>query len=107
MLRGLYSAASALDAGMQRQDVTAQNLANVTTPGYRQKGIVFETLDRQLGRTALPTGDITGTRVTGTYNDFRPGALSHTGNPLDLATDRDSFSTLQGPRGLVYTRNGA
>lgn len=107
MLRGLYAAASGLQVGGERQEVTAYNLSHVSTPGYRQRGTIVESFDRALGRTAEPTGDIVGARVTGAYHDFRPGPLKDTGNPFDLAlAEPDQFFTLAGPNGPLYTRNG-
>src|SRR6266511_1830154 len=106
MIRGMYSAASALVVASEQQEVTAYNLANSTTHGYRQRGLTFETFDRVLGRTSEPTGDLTGTSLVGAYHDFRPGALQFTGAPLDLALGGDGFFTLSTPGGPVYTRNG-
>lgn len=107
MIRGMYSAATALDAAYQRQEVTAHNLAHASTPGYRQRTPISETFDRVLGRIQEPTGDLTGTRVVGVFNDFRPGALQHTNHPLDLALEADHFFVLQGPNNQqVFSRNG-
>src|SRR6266542_3279392 len=107
MIRGMYSAASALVVASEQQEVTAYNLANSTTHGYRQRGLVFETFDRVLGRTAEPTGDLTGARTVQAYHDFRPGPLQQTGHPYDLALgEADRFFVLTGPEGPVYTRNG-
>src|SRR5205807_493753 len=47
-----------------------------------------------------------GRSMPSSYVDFRPGALQHTGAPLDLAIDGNDFFTLQGPDGPLYTRNG-
>lgn len=108
MLRGLYSAASGLESATEYQDVTAHNLANTSTPGYRQRGLISETFDRVLGRTLTPTGDVVGTRVAGAYHDFRPGPIQHTGYPFDFAlSEPDQFFTLDGPNGRLYTRNGS
>lgn len=108
MLRGMYAAASALDAAQQAHQATAANLANASVPGYRQVGVRFETLDRALGRGDPPPADITGTRVAASYTDFRPGALQATGNPLDLAlVEPDQFFVVAGPDGPLYTRDGA
>ena len=79
MFRGLYAAATALDAAAQAQDVTAENLANVTTTGYRQRGVTFETFDRALGRAVEPAGDYVGTRLDRVFHDFRPGPIQPTG----------------------------
>jgi flagellar basal-body rod protein FlgF len=107
MIRGMYSAASALVVASEQQEVTAYNLANSTMPGYRERGLVFETFDRVLGRAIEPTGDIVGARTAQTYNNFQPGPLQQTGQPYDLALgDPDRFFVLTGPNGPVYTRNG-
>jgi flagellar basal body rod protein FlgG len=103
----MYSAASGLVVASEQQEVTAYNLANVSTPGYRERGLVFETFDRVLGRTAQPTGDIVGARTAQAFHDFRPGAVQQTGNPYDLALgEPDRFFVLAGPNGPLYTRNG-
>lgn len=107
MIRGMYSAASALVVASEQQEITAHNLAHASTPGYRERGQVVETFDRVLGRTEEPTGDITGARTVRAYHDFRPGAVQQTGHPYDLALgDPDRFFVLAGPSGPVYTRNG-
>jgi flagellar basal-body rod protein FlgF len=108
MLRGLYAAATALDTAQQAHGVTAANLANVSTPGYKQQGARFETLNLAIGRDTPPPGDINGTRFAATYTDFRPGALQQTGNPFDLAVgEPDQFFAVQGPNGPLYTRDGS
>jgi flagellar basal-body rod protein FlgF len=107
MFRGLYAAATGLDAAAQAQEVTAENLANVTTPGYRQRGVTFETFDRALDRAVPPAGDYVGTRLDRVYHDFRPGPMQQTGAPLDVAiADGDKFFSVNGPDGRLLTRNG-
>lgn len=107
MIRGIYSAGSALVIASEQQEVTAHNLAHSSTPGYRERGLVFETFDRVLGRTADAAGDIVGARTARAYHDFRPGPIQQTGHPYDLAlADPDRFFVLAGPGGPVYSRNG-
>jgi flagellar basal-body rod protein FlgF len=107
MLRGLYSAASALQIASEQQEVISYNLANSTMPGYRARGLVFESFDRVLGRVADPTGDIVGARTVQTYHDFQPGSIQRTDDPYDLALgEPDRFFVLSGPNGPIYTRNG-
>ena len=107
MIRGMYSAASALVVASEQQEVIAYNLANSTSPGYRERGLVVETFDRALGRATEPTGDLVGARTVQAYHDFRPGPLQQSGNPYDLALgDPDRFFVLAGPNGPLYTRNG-
>jgi flagellar basal-body rod protein FlgF len=104
MIRGLNGASTALDVASQAQDTIAQNLAHATVPGYRARGLAFETFDRTLSKSinAMPMG----VQVSRGYSDFRPGAFQHTGRSLDLALDGDSFFVLQGPNGPLYTRDG-
>jgi flagellar basal body rod protein FlgG len=106
MLRGLYSATTALEAAMEKQEATAQNLANSSVPGYRARNLAFETFDLALNRAVEPTGDIVGTHSSREYFNFTPGAFQVTGNPLDLALQSDGFFVLEGPNGPLYTRNG-
>jgi flagellar basal body rod protein FlgG len=104
MIRGLYGAATALEAAFQNQDVFAQNIAHANVPGYRRAGISFEPFERAFdqGQAGTPLG----ARATTSYTDFRTGLLSYSGNPLDLALDGDGFFVAQGADGPVYTRNG-
>jgi flagellar basal body rod protein FlgG len=107
MLRGMYSAASALVAASEQQEVTAYNLAHASTPGYRERGLVYETFDRVLGRVDSASGDLTGTRVQQAYHIFTPGPIKQTQHPYDLALgEADRFFVLTGPNGPLYTRNG-
>jgi flagellar basal-body rod protein FlgF len=106
MIQGFYSAATALDAAIQNQDVVAQNLAHTTVPGYRRQGLAFETLNRALSQTSAPAPNLLGTRPSSSYTAFEPGPMQFTGNPLDLAINGESFFVVQGPNGPLYTRNG-
>ena len=45
MIQGVYSVATAMDVAQQAQDTTAQNLANANVPGYRARGLAFESFD--------------------------------------------------------------
>lgn len=108
MIRGLYSAATGLQTASENQEVQAENLANASAPGYRQRGLAFETFDRVLNRNLPPVGDSVGARTAGMYIDFRPGAMQQTGNPFDLALgEPDQFFAVAGPNGTLYTRNGS
>jgi flagellar basal-body rod protein FlgF len=108
MLPGLYSAASALNGFEQNQDVLAQNLANASTPGYRRRGLSFESMSPAARDSAGPQkqGQLSGTRTGKVFSSFEPGHMLYTGNPLDVAVKGDSFFVLEGPKGPVYTRNG-
>src|SRR5436190_18097051 len=106
MLRGMYSAASAMDSAARNQELVAENLANVTTAGYRRQGSAFE-----IG--ALPDDLESATQTLGNgpnprgFTKFEAGPLELTGNPYDLAVMGNAFFVLDGPNGPVYTRNGS
>jgi flagellar basal body rod protein FlgG len=91
MIRGLYAAATALDAATLKQDVVSENLAHVNTPGCRALWTMFEIFDRPPGRALGPVGDIVGTRIVEGFTDFRSGGLQQTGHPYDLAITTDAF----------------
>lgn len=98
MIRGIYSAANAMDSAVHAHEVVAQNLAHANVPGFKARGMAF----------ALPDGQGAGdTDKAKSYIDFKPGTLQFTGAPLDIAIDGDAFFSVQGPNGPLYTRNGA
>ena len=107
MFRGLYAAASGMDAAAQAQEVIADNVANATTPGYRQRAVTSETFDRVLERAVAPSGDYVGTRLDRVFHDFRPGSMQYTRAPLDIAiADHDKFFAVEGPEGRLLTKTG-
>ena len=100
-------ALSRLVAQTRAMDVTAGNLANTTTPGYRAERMVFsDWLSRQHGGAPSGGGTIVYTQDRATYRDRQAGQLSHTANPLDLALSGDGYFTVLGPGGPRLTRAG-
>jgi flagellar basal-body rod protein FlgF len=105
---GYYAAMTGLVARTQALDTAAANLANAQTPGYRAEREFFrsvllgpDALNSQLGRTVNNFGLLGGDRL-----DLDQGALTSTGNPLDLAIEGEGFFQVQTPNGLRYTRDG-
>jgi len=119
MIRSLWIAKTGLDAQQTQLDVTSNNLANVSTNGYKRARAVFEDLLyqtlRQPGATSsaqtqIPSGlQIgTGVRPVSTNRNFTQGNLTQTGNSLDIAIQGEGFFQIQLPDGtLGYTRDGA
>jgi flagellar basal-body rod protein FlgF len=101
-------ATSRLTAQQRAMDVSAGNIANANTPGYRATRVQFsDWLSRQANTTAPPGGQtIAFTQDRATWRDTRPGSLTHTGNPFDLALTGDGFFTVDTPRGPRLTRDG-
>ena len=89
-------------------DVTATNLANAGTPGFKAERTVFsDWLNKQTG-TDSPRGGgtVAFMQDRATYRDQQAGPLQHTGNPLDLAVSGNGFFTVDSPRGPRLTRAG-
>lgn len=119
MIRSLWIARTGLDAQQTQLDVISNNLANVSTTGFKRGRAVFEDLLyqnlRQPGaqltqQTTIPSGLQIGTGVkpVATERIHLQGNLSQTGNPLDVAIQGEGFFQILLPDGSTgYTRNGA
>jgi flagellar basal-body rod protein FlgF len=110
MDRGLYIAASGMLAEQLRQDLLANDLANVNTPGYKPDRAAQASFgDVLLENTA--SGAIVGPMSMGTGiaavdTDTRQGALRQTGEPMDVAIEGDAYFEVQTPAGVRYSRGG-
>lgn len=98
-------------AEMARQDQLANDLANVTTPGYKSDRTTQSSFG-ELVVTDLATGAVAGTisagaRAGNQVTNLNPAPLRDTGEPLDLAVQGDGWFAVQTPDGLRFTRNGA
>jgi flagellar basal-body rod protein FlgF len=101
-------ALSRLVAQAREMDVTATNIANTNTPGYRGERMLFSDYLVREGGRALPSGEgaIAYTQDRATYRDQQQGTLTHTANPLDLALSGNAFFTVSTPNGPRLTRAG-
>jgi flagellar basal-body rod protein FlgF len=88
---------------MARQDVLANNLANVSTPGFRAEKVAFRVAPVQ--GDGLPTRAFVADSTTGP--DLTPGTITTTGNALDVAVLGKGWLSVQAADGSeAYTRNG-
>jgi flagellar basal-body rod protein FlgG len=119
MIRSLWIAKTGLDAQQTQLDVISNNLANVSTNGFKRSRAVFEDLLYQTLRqpgasssqqTLVPSGlQIgTGVRPVSTVRLFTQGNLQQTGNTLDAAVNGQGFFQVLMPDGTTaYTRDGS
>ena len=119
MIRSLWIAKTGLDAQQTQMDVITNNLANVSTTGFKRSRAVFEDLlyqtIRQPGaqssqQTQLPSGLQlgVGVRPVATERIFTQGSLQQTGNSKDLAINGQGFFQVLMPDGTTgYTRDGS
>lgn len=103
-----YVAMSYLSAQGRAIEVRAGNLANAGTAGFKAERVLFsDWLGRQQGTDgAEGRKPVQFVQDRATYRDHAPGALSHTGNPLDLAITGDGYFTVDTARGPRLTRAG-
>lgn len=119
MFSSLWIAKTGLDAQQTRLDAISNNLANANTTGYKSSRPAFQDLMYQnLGQpgaqtteqTQSPSGLLMGTGVRMVANEklFTQGAISQTGNALDVAIQGRGFLQVTMPDGsTAYTRDGS
>jgi flagellar basal-body rod protein FlgG len=119
MINSLWIAKTGMEAQQMQLDVVSNNLANVSTNGFKKSHAVFEDLLyqnlRQTGantteQSTLPTGLQIGlgVRAVATSRNFSQGNLQQTSNNMDVAIQGNGFFSLTMPDGTVgYTRDGA
>lgn len=116
MIRGLYTGASGMMTQLDRYDAVANNLANISTPGYKRQEAISSAFPTMLmyrirdARDAGPTaiGQLgTGSLLTETVTRFDPGTFEDTGNPFDLAIGGNGYFAIETANGVRYTRNGS
>jgi flagellar basal-body rod protein FlgF len=85
----------------QQMDVLANNIANLSTVGFKGQSMVFaELLTNAGGERAAYVRD------AGTVRDWSQGALTRTGNSLDVALQGEGFLEVATAAGTRYTRDG-
>jgi flagellar basal-body rod protein FlgG len=125
LVRGLYTSASGAVAAEQNVDLIANNLANVSTGGFKRSlmqiasGPTMEVYRIQTDPGTTPgmaTPGVSaqkhlgtlglGSQVYDTPVNFDQGPMGQTGNQFDFGLQGSGFFTIQTPAGVRYTRNG-
>ena len=121
LVRSFEAAANGMNALMDMNDNTANNLANVNTVGYKKGSLRFKDImqsavySQQEGSIIRNTNEnnYLGSLSVGSASmqythDFSQGALTKTSNPYDVAIEGDGFFKIQDADGNIsYTRNGS
>ncbi len=91
-----------------KMNVIANNVANMSTPGYRAQNIVFsEYVNKSPNAPKVPVkDDISQVLDYGQYQVTAPGTMSQTGNQTDVALNGPGYFGAQTPAGVMYTRAG-
>ncbi|MBK9468197.1 MAG: flagellar basal-body rod protein FlgG [Gammaproteobacteria bacterium] len=118
MMNALWVSKTGLSAQDTQLATISNNLANVSTVGFKRDRVTFEDLLYQIRRqpgaqssqdNQLPSGLQlgTGVRIVSTQKEFTEGSLQVTGNALDVAINGRGFLEVLQPDGTTaYTRNG-
>lgn len=122
MLRSMYAGVSGLRTHQQMMDVTGNNIANVSTTGFKSSATVFQdTLSQTIAGAAAPTGDGTvppfggtnpaqiglGVRLGGISTNLAQGSSQLTGRATDIAVQGDGYFVIQTGNEALYTRAGS
>lgn len=119
-MRSLDIGATGMLAQQTNVDVISNNIANMTTSGFKRQRVDFKDLIYQnIDRPGAPSSDVgtvlpsgvqlgLGVRVGSVYRVHEQGPLQMTENPLDLALTGDGFFQVELPDGeTAYTRSGS
>jgi flagellar basal-body rod protein FlgF len=131
MIKGLYSAVSAMITGLDRQALITHNAANLDTPGFKQIMMTMKefkqtgvfSADSTIDSSVALGGNIpfdenryleinyigshgTGVEKAEERTNNSQGALLNTEEPLDLAIEGTGYFKIQTPDGMRYTRDG-
>jgi flagellar basal-body rod protein FlgF len=93
---------------MGRQAAVANNLANVTSTGYRAEEHRLRAVQVLSANSPAPLPTRAFTVDASTHSDYSPGPLQYTGRTLDVAVEGQGWIALTMPDGSeAYTRNGS
>lgn len=103
MDHAIYTAMGAASQTLNQQAVTASNLANASTPGFRAQLNALRAVPVE--GLSLPTRTLVAASTPGA--DMTPGQMDYTSRPLDVALQQDGWLAVQTADGSEgYTRNG-
>ena len=123
MIRGLYTSALGMTTMMRKMNVTADNIANVNTTGFKKDKIATRSFTDELLKRLddpgdkpyhdVPIGHVSqGVFIDDIYTDFSNGSFRKTAAPLDLAIAGNGFFCVSyadrtGQSIEMYTRDGS
>ncbi|MFD2172961.1 flagellar hook-basal body complex protein [Rhodobacter lacus] len=104
MDNSIYAALSRQSGLMREMQVVANNMANISTTGFRREGVLFsEYVDSLDGEQP----SLSMAYANGRIVDFAQGPLANTGNALDFAIEGDGYFMIETPEGNQLTRAGS
>jgi flagellar basal-body rod protein FlgG len=108
MIKGLYRSASAMVPRIKMQEITANNLANASSAGFKRDMLFTRELSRAQAKHMPRRSDWETPMIDQVYTEYEPGTLEKTDNPLDLAIEGDGFFVVETESGdNALTRSGS
>ena len=99
-------ALSGINAASDDLTVTANNLANVNTVGFKESRAEFQAVYSESSQSTSSAAIGSGVRLNDVSQQFAQGNIDFTNNALDLAIGGEGFFVLAGDGALTYTRAG-
>lgn len=90
----------------RNMEIVSNNLANVSTSGFKREAPAFEELLVQVETDQASLQEVSFVRDWGVVRDMRAGPLVQTGAPLDIAVEGEGFLVVRTPEGERFTRDG-
>lgn len=116
MIKTLYNGRSGLAAYQNKLDAISNNIANISTTGYKKIDVAFEDVyNEKINKRGLPVTDTdpdalsrgSGVKADSIVRTFTQGSLTETGLQTDIAISGDGYFKLQDENGnIYYTRDG-
>lgn len=107
MTNGLSTTGVGMLPQMYKQEVIANNLANMNTTGFKRDEVYFKEIMQAKMYHQMQVGDSELLpEIDSVYINFQQGPLAETNNELDVGLNGEGFFVVQTPQGQAYTRNG-
>lgn len=116
MFQGLYKATAGMLTQNRNLNVISNNMANVSTPGYKSERymattfqeVLFSRIGNKDKSHPVPVGTMSMIRASDeTVTDYTNTAYYPTRNALDFAISGNGYFCIQTENGVVYTRDGS
>jgi flagellar basal-body rod protein FlgG len=107
MIKGIWSSMAGMIPRLFYHEVSANNLANITTTGYKgDRAFLKSFIDAEMMAERNANVYHRETQVEAVNTDFSQGLFEETSNPLDVAILGEGFFCISTPQGELYSRNG-
>jgi len=101
-----YVALSHMTALRREMDMVANNIANMSTSGFKTEKPLFTAFLNKAKNDLVSRERVAYVEDFGQVRNLEAGTISTTGNPLDIAINSEGYFSIQTPEGVHYTRAG-